>query len=95
MSEEKPNACILGYPCILDSTSDILAAPVESIDKYVTPDTPPTFIIASSCDGCVPIENSLKYAEALDRNGVSFEMHIYSVGGHGFSLATDVVFSTQ
>ena len=76
MSEEKPNACILGYPCILDSTSPILAKPVESVDKYVTRQTPPSFIFAASNDGCVPIINSLKYAEALDKNNVSFEMHI-------------------
>lgn len=95
MSEEKPNACILGYPCILDSTSPILAMPVESVDKYVTSKTPPTFIFAASNDGCVPIINSLKYAEALDKNGVGFEMHIFSSGDHGFSLGTDVVCSTK
>ena len=60
MSEDKPDACILGYPCILDSTSPILAKPVESVDKYVTSKTPPTFIFAASNDGCVPIINSLK-----------------------------------
>lgn len=95
MSEEKPNACILGYPCILDSTSPILAKPVESVDKYVTRQTPPTFIFAASNDGCVPIINSLKYAEALDKNNVGFEIHIFSEGDHGFSLGTDVVCSTE
>lgn len=95
MSEEKPNACILGYPCILDSTSPILAKPVESVDKYVTRQTPPSFIFAASNDGCVPIINSLKYAEALDKNNVSFEMHIFSDGDHGFSLGTDVVCSSE
>lgn len=95
MSKKKPNACILGYPCILDSTGPILAKPVESVDKYVTKNTPPTFIFAASNDDCVPIINSLKYAEALDKNGVSFEMHIFPEGGHGFSLGTDVVCSTN
>ncbi len=95
MSASKPNACILGYPCILDSTSQILAQPVESIDKYVTAQTPPTFIFAASNDGLVPVTNSLKYAEALDKNGVSFEMHIFSDGDHGFSLGIDVVCSTK
>lgn len=91
MSEEKPNACILGYPCILDSTSPILAKPVESLDRYVTPNTPPTFIFAARDDGCVPIKNSLRYADKLDENGVGFELHIFSHGDHGFSLATDTV----
>ena len=57
--------------------------------------TPPTFIFAASNDGCVPIINSLKYAEALDKNGIGFEMHIFNDGDHGFSLGTDVVCSTQ
>lgn len=91
MSEEKPNACILGYPCILDSTSPILAKPVESLDRYVTTNTPPTFIFAARDDGCVPIKNSLIYADKLDENGVGFELHIFSHGDHGFSLANDTV----
>ena len=91
MSKEKPDACILGYPCILDSTSPILAKPVESLDRYVTPNTPPTFIFAARDDGCVPIKNSLRYADKLDENGVGFELHIFSHGDHGFSLANDTV----
>lgn len=95
MSEEKPNACILGYPCILDSTSPILAKPVESLDRYVTPNTPPTFIFAARDDGCVPIKNSLRYADKLDENGVGFELHIFSHGDHGFSLANGIVCDKQ
>lgn len=95
MSEEKPNACILGYPCILDSTSPILAKPVESLDRYVTPNTPPTFIFAARDDGCVPIKNSLRYANKLDENGVGFELHIFSHGDHGFSLANGIVCDKQ
>ena len=91
MTDVRPNACILGYPCILSSTSPILANPVESVDEYVTKQTPPSFIFAASNDGCVPVENSLSYAQALSKNGVSFEMHIFSEGDHGFSLGTDVV----
>ena len=95
MPEEKPNACILGYPCILSSTSPILASVVESVTDYVTDKTPPTFIFAASNDGAVPIENSLSYAEALSRNGISFELHIFEDGDHGFSLGTDVVCASQ
>lgn len=95
MSDDKPNACILGYPCILSSTSPILASPVESVTDYVTDKTPPTFVFAASNDGAVPIENSLSYAEALNRNGISFELHIFEDGDHGFSLGTDVVCSTE
>lgn len=91
MSEERPNACILGYPCILESIGHILAKPIPSVERYVTEQTPPTFIFAAADDGTVPIENSLCYALELKKHGVSFEMHIFDRGEHGFSLANDIV----
>lgn len=91
MSEEKPDACVLGYPCILDSIGSILAKPIPSVEKYVTEQTPPTFIFAASDDTTVPIENSLQYALALSKNSVKYEMHIFSEGEHGFSLANELV----
>ncbi len=91
MSVVKPNACILGYPCILESTANVLANPVPSLEKYVTKDTPPTYIFAAADDTCVPIENSLEFAKALNNNKVPFELHIFNKGGHGFSISDNVV----
>jgi len=91
MSEEKPNACILGYPCIIEETCKILAAPEPALDDKVTPDTPPTFIFAASDDKVVPLANSYKYALALEKNEVPYELHVFQKGGHGFSTATNVV----
>lgn len=91
MSDIKPNACILGYPCILEDIGKILANPIPGLEKYVTPQTPPTFIASAADDDIVPIENSIEYVKALTSNKVSYEMHIYSQGGHGFSTSTDVV----
>lgn len=91
MSEEKPDACILGYPCILEEIGRILANPVPGLEREVTKLTPPTFIVSASDDDVVPIENSIKYAQALSDNNVPFEMHIFSKGGHGFSISTEVV----
>ncbi|MBP9988157.1 MAG: alpha/beta hydrolase, partial [Ruminococcus sp.] len=65
MADEKPNACVLGYPCTLDSISPILANPIPSVDVAVSEQTPPTFIVHASDDGLVPVEHSLKYALAL------------------------------
>jgi acetyl esterase/lipase len=61
------------------------------IEKYsnetrVTPDTPPTFLVHSSDDVVVPPENSLLYYQALIKNKVSAEMHIFQTGGHGYGL---------
>ena len=35
----------------------------------------------------VPVENSLLFYDALRRNGVQAEMHVFEHGGHGFGLA--------
>lgn len=91
MSTVKPNACILGYPCIVEEIGKILANPVPGVEKYVTPQTPPTFIASAADDDVVPIENSLVYAKALGEHKVPYEMHIFSRGGHGFSTSTNVV----
>lgn len=90
MSDEKPDACILGYPCILAKIGKILAQPIPSLETLVTEDTPPTFIASASDDDVVPIENSLEYAMALSEKNVPYEMHIFSRGGHGFSTSTEV-----
>ena len=95
LGEEKPNAMILGYPCILAEHPCITAVHAPSLDGYVTPQTPPTFLFAASDDSCVPIRNSLRFATALDLAGVPFQLHIFEKGGHGFSTANHVVSSTQ
>lgn len=87
MGRIRPSACVLCYPCILASIGKILADPIPSVNEYVDSKTPPTFIVSSREDSCVPIENSLRYADALEKAGVDFEMHIFSKGYHGFSLA--------
>ncbi len=91
MSEVKPNACILGYPCILERIGKILANPIPGLEKHVTEQTPPTFIAAAADDDIVPIENSLEYAKVLGANNVPYELHVFSRGGHGFSTSTSVV----
>lgn len=93
MGSVRPAACVLGYPCILESIGEVLAEPVPSLEKCVDSSTPPTFIFASSEDSCVPIANSLEFARALDNAGVPFEMHIFEKGNHGFSLAIPAVYS--
>ncbi|HOO25133.1 MAG TPA: alpha/beta hydrolase [Clostridiales bacterium] len=91
MGRVRPNAVILGYPCILSSISSILAEPVPSVDEYVDGKTPPAFIFGSYEDTVVPIENSLAFANALDKAKVPFELHVFQKGHHGFSLANVVV----
>lgn len=87
MGKLRPNALILGYPCILESMSEIFPFPVPSLEKQVDENTPPAFIFHTANDPRVPIENALEFASALDRAKIPFEMHIYQDGAHGLSLA--------
>ncbi len=60
-----------------------------SNEFHVTADTPPTFLVHASDDTAVPVENSLLFYEALRKNMVAVEMHIYPTGGHGFALGLE------
>lgn len=98
----KPDFSILVYPVISlldDNTShggtrvnliggDAAAETREyySLEKRVTPMTPPAFIALSQNDSAVKIDNSILYYQALSRNGVSGELHIYTKGGHGWGF---------
>ncbi len=60
-----------------------------SNEKQVTSDTPPAILIHSADDKAVPVQNSIRYYEALLRNNVPAEMHLFPKGGHGYGLALD------
>lgn len=57
-----------------------------SQECLVTEQTPPAFLWHTMEDTGVPCENSIRYAEALRRAGVPFELHIYEKGSHGRGL---------
>lgn len=57
-----------------------------SNELQVDTNTPPTFLIHAQDDEAVPIENSLKFYEALRKHNIPSTMHIYPTGGHGFGL---------
>ena len=56
-----------------------------SCDKLVTIHTPPAFLWHTAADSCVPVMNSLLYAQALATHKRPFELHIYPQGEHGLS----------
>ena len=58
-----------------------------SNEKQVNAETPPAFLVHSSDDNAVPVLNSISYYEALVRNKVVAELHIFQKGGHGYGLA--------
>jgi len=97
----RPDFMILGYPVISFSDSlmhkgsrDNLLGSNPSTDQIkafsselqVTPRTPPAFLVHAADDKTVKVENSIRFYEALLKNHVSAEMHLYPKGGHGFGL---------
>ena len=52
----------------------------------MTASTPPCFLWHTWEDKAVKVENSLEFANALQRNGVPFDLHVYQKGGHGMGL---------
>ena len=91
MSEEKPDALILGYPVILSKWGQDWGRELPGADEAVTENTPPTFLFSTQADQIVPIENSVAFCLALARAKVPFEQHIYLDGIHGSSLCTAAV----
>ncbi len=97
----RPNAIALSYPVITTkagyagSHNSLLTGCTEAekeqymqrleLDELVTKDTPPAFIWATAEDALVPAENAMRFASALARNGVRYELHIYPHGWHGLS----------
>jgi len=57
-----------------------------SNELQVTTNTPPCFLWTTFEDKAVPMENTLQFAEALRKNHVPFDLHVYQKGGHGMGL---------
>ena len=60
-----------------------------SCHLQVTGRTPPAFLWHTAADDCVPVMNSLLYAQALAANRVPFALHVYPVGRHGLSTVDE------
>ena len=100
--ENLPNAVILGYPVItsgqyghrqsfenLGSTKpDDEIAQNYSLERHITANTPPVFVWHTVEDKSVPVENTLLLIEALRRNRVPFEAHLFEKGAHGGSICS-------
>lgn len=85
MSENRPNAAILGYPVLEEATAKACHPTAPDLVSQVDLETCPCFIAATCNDEIVPISNSLSFMNALNQHGISFESHIYAFGPHGFA----------
>lgn len=55
-----------------------------SNESQVNSNTPPAFITHAGDDTVVPVSNSILFYEALNKNKVPADLHIYSKGEHGY-----------
>ncbi|MCT2536712.1 alpha/beta hydrolase [Aquibacillus koreensis] len=98
----KPDGLLLSYPVITSgryahkgSFKALLGERYEkhlselSLEDLVTNYTPPTFLWHTRTDETVPVENSILFANALLKNNVPMEIHIYPRGIHGLALGTE------
>jgi acetyl esterase/lipase len=98
----RPDFLVLGYPWIgalstdfshlnyckvanVMNQCDALRAKYDP-DLFVSKDTPPTFIYHTFTDQTVPVEQPLRFYDALVKAGVPSEMHIFADGVHGTGL---------
>lgn len=101
----KPTGMILCYPVIyyshkasfrnLCGGAEPTGEQIErfSLERHVTPETPPAFLWHTFSDKTVPPQNSLLFAQRLCECGVPFELHVFPEGGHGLSLANEETWS--
>jgi acetyl esterase/lipase len=98
----RPDFLVLGYPwigaissdtshlsyCKLFNVMDKCEAlrTAYSPDLFVTKETPPAFWYHTFNDKTVPVEQGLRFYEALVKAGVPAEAHIFANGPHGTGL---------
>lgn len=96
----RPNLAILCYPVIsmgpnthggsrnnlLGPNPDPALVTFLSSELQVSNTTPPCFLWHTFEDGAVKLEGVLDFADALRKNHIPFELHVYEKGGHGMGL---------
>lgn len=103
----KPNAVILSYPVItstkpthFDSFLSLCGDDEKLYEKLdivncINKNSAPAFIWSTYDDGCVPIRNSLLVAEAYEKAGVKFAVHIWGKGYHGSATSNEIVYPNK
>lgn len=58
-----------------------------NLNEAVSEQTPPAFIWSTVEDSAVPTDNALRFAMAMDKFRIPYELHVYPLGWHGLSTA--------
>jgi acetyl esterase/lipase len=103
-ASSRPDFLVLGYPWIgavgTDFTHLNYCKELNLVDQcaalrakfdpvlFVSKLTPPTFIYHTFTDETVPVEQPMRFYEALVKAGVPSELHIFAHGEHGSGLGS-------
>jgi len=55
-----------------------------SVEKNIKQNSPPAFLVHTSADHTVSVQNSVLMYEAMVKQGLSAELHLFEKGRHGF-----------
>ena len=98
----RPDFLILCYPVISFDPAITHAGSVHNLlgdnpdpklienlsnELQVTAQTPPAFLFHTANDPTVPVENSIRFFQALRKAKVPAELHIFENGPHGVGMA--------
>ncbi|MBE7085151.1 MAG: alpha/beta hydrolase [Clostridiales bacterium] len=105
--DAKPTAVGLCYPVIssknghLETYENLLYGYTQeakaeliktlNLNEAVTEETAPAFIWATAKDQVVPVDNAIRFAQALSEKNVDFELHVYTDGVHGLSTCDEEI----
>lgn len=109
-SDSRPDFQILFYPVIsfddaithqgtkenlIGKNAKAEMTKLYSNELQVTPQTPKAWIVCNTDDKAVPVENSIRYYQALVKNGVHATLHVYPTGGHGWGFNDSFKYKSQ
>lgn len=79
--DARPDFQIILYPGWLTGSDNKVSPSLQP-----TSETPPTFLVQAENDYTAHVENALGYFLALKDTKVPAELHLFTLGGHGFGL---------
>ena len=71
---------------LLDAGASPAALAAASVNRRVTADTPPVFLLSTIDDDAVPSANSLAMYDAMRAARRPVSLHVFEAGGHGFGV---------
>ncbi len=80
-ADARPDFQMILYPGWLTGSDNKVSPSLKP-----TPETPPTFLVQAENDYTAHVENALGYFQALKDAKIPAELHLFTLGGHGFGL---------